>query len=703
MTSEWRQVVLGSLLGDGGVYRRKGNNAFFSENHSLEQAEYLEWKKQILSRKVRVAATAPISGVTGDELVGFRTGNSYLFNEFMDFRKNPPKALLEEVGPLALAVWFMDDGSHSKTSFRLHTEGVSKKVQLALRGMLASNFGIKTRLLRYRKYYYIAGDSIAFQKLIELCRPYVHPSMAYKFDIQLSTKDCVVCSKSFLPRDIGLSSITCGDSVCVAVHYGSLAATPIESIRPVGVRQVYDFTLEQHHTFFGGGFLNKQCIDEIDTVEGDKVRGYKESRSIPKARNGQLPITLLTSTRKSPFGLVQKELDHAAKTKLHVRHWNIIDVTEACLPERHKPELPKIDLYVNDQSLEVVDKEKFSTLDHKEQEKYTRTEAFEGCRGCVLFSACKTRLATHQKSKAKLLAPIGEVVGQFLNNGNDIDFVQSQLLCRKPSKEGMIYPKLSREVHQLTAPQIYERITGIAKPQATKKDLINFVLASKTQFYSGMDFGYNHNFALVTGFRWGDYFFIIDVISKARLEIEDQFIVCEKVREWGSIIYPDEARPDLIKAFQRRGFRVKKWGKKGGTVASGIEIFRSKLKPAFSEPELYFLKEDGGVQMLFERLENYHYQTDNADEPTEAPEKKDDDECDAARYVIQNVFAKDKGSRQASKKESLMEAAVAQEPQRQIANAFKNQVMDQLTEEARTQYDSENRGTIRKGKFVFSG
>jgi len=48
MKEKVKQVLLGSLLGDGrvGIYP-KYKNAIFVESHSLKQKEYLLWKKKI--------------------------------------------------------------------------------------------------------------------------------------------------------------------------------------------------------------------------------------------------------------------------------------------------------------------------------------------------------------------------------------------------------------------------------------------------------------------------------------------------------------------------------------------------------------------------------------------------------------------------------------------------------------------------------
>src|ERR1019366_7594351 len=84
---------------------------------------------------------------------------------------------------------------------------------------------------------------------------------------------------------------------------------------------------------------NILTIDEIDIMRFP--RAYEEAKLIPGMLNGQFPLTIKTSTRKFAFGLMEKELQNAHNAKETILRWNIIDVTEYCKPERHRPDLPK--------------------------------------------------------------------------------------------------------------------------------------------------------------------------------------------------------------------------------------------------------------------------------------------------------------------------------------------------------------------------
>lgn len=444
------------------------------------------------------------------------------------------------------------------------------------------------------------------------------------------------------------------------------------------------------------------CVDELDTVDGERVRGYKESKNIPKARDGLMPITLLTSTRKFSYGLVQKELDRAHKSGMHVRHWNIIDVTSRCLPERHKPEEPKLDLYINNENLEVLDKDGFDILDDKAKEKFEKQEAFAGCKKCPLFAACKGRLATHQKSNSNMLSPIGEIISKFKDQS--LEDVVTQLLCRKPSSAGLIYSRFARETHMKTAEQMSEMIVGHVVKGITKKQLMELAFKNGAEFFAGMDFGFTHNFSVVTGILWGRYMLVVDVIAIKNLELEEQIEICKKLKAFDTKIFADKAYPQHITTFSRRGFRMKDWDKTAGSLKAGIEVVRMKFKPAAGVPEMFLLKGDGGCEFLADQIEAYHFVTDAAGEVTEEPDKTNDDEVDALRYMVMNVFAprgKVKIDRDPEQLKTVSQQLLEEAEQPTTNNWMKEEIAKRVGS-----YDPEEEQkplSIKKGKFFFDG
>ncbi len=398
-------------------------------------------------------------------------------------------------------------------------------------------------------------------------------------------------------------------------------------------------------------------IDEVDVVANKKA--YIEAQMIPAPYAGKNPITLLTSTRKFSFGLVQKEIDNAAKSGLKIRHWNLIDVTEACKPDRHLPDEPKFPIYVSDEALDAIPKEDFDRKSAAEQQQYVEYEGYAGClKNCSIFAACKGRLATEQKSTSKLLKPLTSTINNFRKMAAEVGTAKAQLLCWKPSTEGLIYPNFATDVHMLTPAQMAEKITGeIFDPHLTKDQLIAVMQTWDLRWYSGMDFGYTHNFAVVTGAVDGMRAFVVDVIAQPQLEASQQLDVCKKVlKPLNPTIFADPENPQMVKTLKKAGFRMREWKKLAGSVIGGIDAVRMKLRPTMGQPQLFFLKGDPGCELLAKRLGAYHWKLDAAGVASDVPDDEEDDECDALRYFIMNVFAP-KGSVKVTKDEKTTNGA----------------------------------------------
>lgn len=640
---EWEQVLLGSLLGDGGIYWRKTGTPYFQEQHCKEQAEYLSWKRSILSRKLRtVDLSAPKSGYTGESLVGFRTGHSPLLEPYRGVRSDLD--LIDRLGPLGLAVWYMDDGC-KMNGIRFSTEGFTDEQNERLRLLLLDKFGIDVRLFRYSRndvvYTCLIGGVGAKRRLVEVCGPYVHPTMAYKFDLTKNTKRCRFCGGEFWMIDTSIQSVTCGQAACRLAQQGALQMAVVEGLEDAGDGWVYDFTVADNHNFVADGFLHKNCFDEIDLITNR--RAYVEGQMIPAGRDGMNPLTLLTSTRKS-YGLVQEEIDKAHDTGLQVRHWNIIDVTEQCPTSRHRPDLPRIPIYRSDDLLKAVSENEYAGLSSDQQTKYAKDEGYQGClSNCRLFAMCRGRLADVQKSKSPMLKKITEVTTKFRHL--PLDTAKAQLMCRKPSTEGLVYPRFSRDVHMLTAAQMGERILGEEPPQGFgRTQLLQLLRERDCRWWAGMDFGFTHMFAVVLAAQDGNNLFVIDAFEEPELELDQKIELCRsRLEPFNPGVWPDTAYPADIRTFRRHGFSMRQWSKGPGSVVAGIDLVRLKLSPTGGEPEMFFLAGDNespGCEVLATRVSRYHWATDATGRITDKPDEEDDDLCDALRYLVMNVFGK---------------------------------------------------------------
>ncbi len=146
--------------------------------------------------------------------------------------------------------------------------------------------------------------------------------------------------------------------------------------------------------------------------------------------------------------------------------------------------------------------------------------------------------------------------------------------------------------------------------------------------FIGMDFGYNHPFAVVHVRIEGKDLYVRELFYKREWENEkvieyfnEKYPFVKKLQ-----IYADSARPDLIKAWFINGYKIDKANKNVFEGINAVKSFNLKITRdsvnILKEIELYVWKEDKNGEVL--------------DEPV----KMNDDLMDALRYAITPYISK---------------------------------------------------------------
>jgi recombination protein RecA len=193
---QW-QIVLGSLLGDGNLSPNRGdrNGVRFRLGHGAKQRAYLDWKVSLLgniecSRREN-AKGAVFADFTPLAELGELQRAVYLGGG----KKTISWEYLKALTPLALAIWFMDDGTFTVRSkgVQARTAGGSGRVQFCIealsegsRNRLADylrdthGFTVSWRRAGANQKAVLTFDTASSRRFLELVAPYVHDSMAYK-------------------------------------------------------------------------------------------------------------------------------------------------------------------------------------------------------------------------------------------------------------------------------------------------------------------------------------------------------------------------------------------------------------------------------------------------------------------------------------------------------------------------------------------
>ncbi len=193
--TQW-QLVLGSLMGDGNLSpnRRDRNGVRFRLGHGLAQRDYLDWKVSLLdnvSCSRRSTDRAAFADFTPLPELSELQRTVYMG----DGKKTITEDYLKALTPLALAIWYMDDGSLSIRSKgrQERTRGGSGRVQFCVEAMTEGSrdrlvaflrdtygFDVAWRLSGARRKAVLTFSTASSRRFLELVAPSIHPSMDYK-------------------------------------------------------------------------------------------------------------------------------------------------------------------------------------------------------------------------------------------------------------------------------------------------------------------------------------------------------------------------------------------------------------------------------------------------------------------------------------------------------------------------------------------
>ncbi len=192
LTSRQQQVLVGSILGDGGVYKpQKSSNANYYIKQSEKFVEYVNWLfgelKNLCPSSVKRRGdngqfyfySSPLEDMTKLQEIFYKNR-----------RKIVPKNIKDLlISPLSLAVWFMDDGTldyrfKDHCAFHLCTNCFTRDDTRKLIEALNDNFGVVSTLhytlCRGKRHSRIYIGSRGRDKFIKLVSPFVLDCFRYK-------------------------------------------------------------------------------------------------------------------------------------------------------------------------------------------------------------------------------------------------------------------------------------------------------------------------------------------------------------------------------------------------------------------------------------------------------------------------------------------------------------------------------------------
>jgi recombination protein RecA len=195
--SQW-QLVLGSLMGDGNLSAPVGSDAEsarFRMGHGAKQAAYLDWKVSLLANVPHSRSSNSKGAVFADFTPLAELGELRQAVYLGDGKKHLSWDYLKELTPLALAVWYLDDGCFTLRSkgVQERTQGGSGRIEICVEAMSPGSRERLTYHLRdtyhldvkiaprgVRSIPYLRFTAAASEKFQEIVAPYIPSCMEYK-------------------------------------------------------------------------------------------------------------------------------------------------------------------------------------------------------------------------------------------------------------------------------------------------------------------------------------------------------------------------------------------------------------------------------------------------------------------------------------------------------------------------------------------
>lgn len=186
LSPEQQAVLVGTLLGDG-CLAKHGHFHRLHIKHKGEHLPLVELKYEVF----RPFVSMPLHRFDqrlNDRLypcVQFATRTSPIFSDwasrfYRDGRKVVPEDIVDCLDPLALAVWFMDDGAADFAGVTLQTHNFSLTEVEVLAEALRDRFGLTTRSRRNKSAWVIYIEAKSLTRLETLIQPHLLEGFGYK-------------------------------------------------------------------------------------------------------------------------------------------------------------------------------------------------------------------------------------------------------------------------------------------------------------------------------------------------------------------------------------------------------------------------------------------------------------------------------------------------------------------------------------------
>jgi len=185
ITEFQEQIILGTLLGDATISKlSKTNTCRISWEHSLKQENYALWKAKNSLINFSIYKRSRLDTRTNNiynSIICYSIKDNYKYYKELFYKNNKEitEEILNKLKPLAIAVWYMDDGNIYYNSNNCH-------LNLAVNSFENKQLIINWFKNNYDLNFKISGKSIRLtskkecEKFMNIVEQYIHEDLKYK-------------------------------------------------------------------------------------------------------------------------------------------------------------------------------------------------------------------------------------------------------------------------------------------------------------------------------------------------------------------------------------------------------------------------------------------------------------------------------------------------------------------------------------------
>jgi recombination protein RecA len=186
LSPDQESVLIGTVLGDASLAMH-GHHARLHVKHKAAHRALAEFKREVFSRftSMPLHAFDQRLGAKRYPCVQFATRTHPVFTAwrrrfYPDRHKQVPDDIADLLTPLAVAVWFMDDGSADHTGITLQTHSFELSEVQQLQEALSEQFdiGATIRANKRRPILYVGKRELP--RFVEVVEPFVLEDLEYK-------------------------------------------------------------------------------------------------------------------------------------------------------------------------------------------------------------------------------------------------------------------------------------------------------------------------------------------------------------------------------------------------------------------------------------------------------------------------------------------------------------------------------------------